>query len=169
MLLLACGNVEHRGQWYVFNVGESYRLARRRESLGYRGKYRLTDKFHQAIGEDRIIVEDRATIVVAGDVIRGDYRDHAGRGAHRVEIDFADSRVRFAAEAERDIQRPRELGDIVDISRIARHVQGCGFMRNRRSRGGLPGLLTRALLHQAPTAKTLTAALSSAWPGRVSR
>jgi hypothetical protein len=48
---------------------------------------------HQAIGQDRIVVQDRAAIVAPGDVLRAIDSHDAGRCQNKAQIDLDDARM----------------------------------------------------------------------------
>ena len=54
-----------------------------------------------ASAKQPIVVDDRADIVLAGDVGGGEDRDHAGRGAHRVQIERDQRGMAVGGVAER--------------------------------------------------------------------
>ena len=62
----------------------------------------LPVELDRAVGEERIVVQHRADVVLAGNVRGGQHRDDAGRGAHRVEVDAEQS-----ARARPARRRPR--------------------------------------------------------------
>jgi hypothetical protein len=74
-------------------------------------------------------------------------------------------------QAQRGMQRACELRDVVDIGRLARHVQVRRLMRMRRMRGGRGSVTLHWPVHGSsyPVAKTLTRAAGKGWSGRVSR
>ena len=84
------------------------------------------------VGEHRIVAGDRADIVLAGNVGGGQHRDHAGRRAHRVEIEPSDLPARDRRAADRDVQRAFRLADVVDVGRAARDMLRRGVMRIER-------------------------------------
>ena len=61
---------------------------------GRDGEHRLAGEQHDAVGEDRIVVLDRADVVDAGNVGGGDHGDDARRGPHGVEVERPDPAVR---------------------------------------------------------------------------
>ena len=62
------------------------------------------------LGEEQVVVEDRADIVLAGDVGGGEDRDHAGGGADRVEIEPGQPRMAVGGEAEGEVERAGRSG-----------------------------------------------------------
>ncbi len=58
-------------------------------------EHRLAQVQHFVFREDRVVVEHGTAIVLAGDVVGGEHRDHAGRGQNEVEIDRDDARMRM--------------------------------------------------------------------------
>ena len=74
------------------------------------------------LGEEPVVVEDRADIVLAGDVGGGEDRDHARGGADRGQIEAGQPRMAVGGEAEGEVERAGRLGQIVDIARAARDM-----------------------------------------------
>ncbi|MDT4828340.1 hypothetical protein FQZ97_617220 [compost metagenome] len=73
--------------------------------------------------QDRVVVNDRAAVVGAGDVVGGDHRDHAGHGADGVEGQRRHAAVGHRRQAQRAVQRAGEFGNVVDVGGFAGHVQ----------------------------------------------
>ena len=97
---------------------------------------RRTPDRRRAIGAD---------VVLAGDVGRGQHRDHAGRGAHRIEIDAEQLPGRDRRAADRDVQQALGLADVVDEGRAARDVLGGRVMPQRAAHDAQPQLLGAAV------------------------
>ena len=58
-------------------TGSSTRLFAR---LGDHSEYRLAEIAHLSVGEDRIIMQNRAAVIDPGNIVSGDYQHHAGCG-----------------------------------------------------------------------------------------
>ena len=101
------------------------------------GEYRLADILHDPLGKDRVVVGDGAAVVLSRDVLRRQHRHHAWRVMHGGEVDGPDHRVRMRRQSQGGMQRTRQLRDVIDIGRLARHVQVCRFVRMRHMHGGL--------------------------------
>ena len=92
----------------------------------------------------RLVGEDGRDVVLAGNVGGGQHRDDARRGAHGGKIESAQGAARLVGHADRDMQRPVRLADVVDIGRRAADVQARRIMRQRlvddrrRSSGASP-------------------------------
>ncbi len=112
--------------------GEAGRVAR----FGDDGEDRLADVVHDAVGEDRVVVDDRAAVVDAGDVVRGEHGHHAGHRLDARQVDGGDAAVRHRRQAERRMQRAGELGQVVDVGRAAGHVQVRRLVRARDADAG---------------------------------
>ncbi len=156
---------QHRRQRVDGNhfLGQCRRAARRIARARQHHEHRLAEVPHRAVGEDRIVVHDRAAVVAAGDRIGAERVDHAGQLAHGIEIDRLQAPVRHRRQAERGVQRAGELGHVVDVGRFAGHVQVGGLVRVRHAhtrrrhvrrhgveQGGFPRLV-HLMLQRAPT------------------
>ncbi len=87
-----------------------------------------------SVGEDRIVVLDRADVVHAGNVGGDDDVDHARRGAHVGKVERPQAAVRHRTDAQRDVQRAARFGQVVRVVRRARHVQRRRIVRQCRRR-----------------------------------
>ena len=87
---------EDRLELAVLDLGQARGAARLLDRGGGDREDRLPGVFDDALGEQRIAREDRADVVAARHVRRGDHRDHARRRAHRVEVHAHDLGVRAA-------------------------------------------------------------------------
>ena len=112
-------------------------LAARRACVaggGGDGEDRLADELDEVGGEQGLVVAvGRADVVLARDVGCGQHADHALGGAHRVDIDPGDPRVRLGREAELDVQQAGRLGQVVDVERLAGDVAAGAVVRARAS------------------------------------
>ena len=75
------------------------------------------------VREQRLVVEGRRDVVLAGNVGGGQHRDDARRRAHGGKIERAQPPAGLVGHADRDVQRALRLADVVDIGRRAAHVQ----------------------------------------------
>ena len=121
------------------DLGEPRGAARLLARLRHHGEHHLAVELDLAVGEHRIVAGDRADIVLAGNIRGGQHRDDAGRGAHRVEIDAEQLPGRDRRAADRDVQQPFRLADVVDEGRAAGDVLRRGVVaqsarRTTRSR-----------------------------------
>ncbi len=165
----AVNHVEHGLELLVFDFGPPRGLARCGVRSRHHREHRLADELHQAVGENRIVGDDRAAIVLARDVGRGQHRDDARRRLDGAGIEPRDARVGALAQAQRDMARAGKFGDVVDVGRLAGNVQSRRLVRDLDSGSGFARLLANPVFHHAVSAKTLTAAVSSGAAGRVSR
>ncbi len=117
-------NIEDRGQDLVVDLRCECRTPRRLVGCRRHGEDRLAHALDEARREDRIVVEDRAEVVLARDITRG-RRSSTTPGAARTgrEIHGADARVRHAAHPERGMQRVGGQFDVVDVRSPPAHVQ----------------------------------------------
>ena len=79
--------------------------------------------------QDRVVVDDRAAVVGAGDVVGREHRHHARHGADGVERERRDAPVGRGRQAQRAMQGAGDLGDVVDVGGLAGHVQVRRFVR----------------------------------------
>ena len=65
-------------QIFVGDLGKARGGASMLDRIGRDGKHRLADVLDQAVGEHWIVLEYRADVVLAGDIVRREHRNHAG-------------------------------------------------------------------------------------------
>ena len=127
---------------------------------GNHGKDRLAQELHHPVGQDRVVVHDRAALVFAGDVFGGNHVHHAGQRAQRVQTDALEPAVRHRGQTQRRMQRAGQFGQVVDVGGAAGHVQvgrlvrmvaaDHGSVRGRLGEGGVGDLVhASSLLRQA--------------------
>jgi hypothetical protein len=145
--------------------GAARRVARRRDHR----EHGLAEVAQFAVGEDRVVVHDRAAVVAAGDVGGGQHRDDARLCADAVERQPEQPAVRDRRQAQRRVQRADDLRQVVDIGRLAGHVQVRRLVRQRGTDDRCGGQID-PLVHGAASvrAHTLVAASGSGSAGRVS-
>ncbi len=97
--------------------------ARLVDGVGDDHEHRLPDALHEAGREDRIVVEHRAEVVLARNVVGGDHVHHAGGGAHGREVHRHDPGMGPLREPEGRMDRAARLADVVDVGRLAGDVQ----------------------------------------------
>ena len=112
-----------------------------------------------AVGEQPVVMDDRADIVLAGNVGGGEDGDDAGRGPHRVEIERQQGRMAFGGMAEGEVEQARRLGQIVDIGRGAGDMEVGAVVRQRLVDGAFEG---RRRGRSGQPWSTLTGSLCSA-------
>ena len=105
------------------------RTARGVAAFGDDGEQRLAEIANLAGAEDRVVVNDRAAVVAAGNVLGRQHGDDARHGADAVEVHRGQPSGRHRRQAERAMQRSLQFGQVVDVVRLAGDVQRCGFMR----------------------------------------
>ena len=93
----------------------------------------LPQVVQRAFGQHRVVVDDRAAVVGAGDVAGREHRHHPRLGHQRRGVHAQQAPVRHGRQAQRRVQRARGLGQIVGVGRRAGHVQVGGFVRQRAS------------------------------------
>jgi hypothetical protein len=126
--LASCG-VSNRRQRVVVDDDLARRAPRGVVRLGEHGEHRLADVLDEAVGENRIVMDDRAAIVDAGNVRRDDHGDDAGGAAYGRQVHRADPRMRVAREAQGRVQRARQFGNIVGVRGATGDVQVRRFVR----------------------------------------
>jgi hypothetical protein len=75
------------------------------------------------LGQQRLVMDDRADIVFAGYVGGGQHGDDAGRGAHRVQVERKQGGMAFGGMAEGAMEQARRLRQVVDIGGGARDME----------------------------------------------
>jgi hypothetical protein len=98
--------------------------------LRHHDEDRLVVKRDAVCRQDGIIASVyRTGIVAPGDIGRGEHANNSGSGAHRCEVNRFDSTARNRCTADREMQRPFGLADIIDIDRTAADVTHRRVMR----------------------------------------
>ncbi len=98
-------------------------------ALGDHEKHRLAVIMHLAIREERLGHRRRRHVVGMGQIARRQHRDHAGRRAHRIEVEGHDARPRTVREPEGEVQGIGRARAIVDIPRRPRDMERAAVMR----------------------------------------
>jgi hypothetical protein len=116
---------EHRRQRLDVDevLGPRGRAPRRVAAGGDDREHRLAQVLHQTVGEDRIVLHDRAALVLAGDVLGSDHVHHARQRAQRGQSDALEPAVRHRRQAECGVQRAGQLGQVVDVGGAAGDMQ----------------------------------------------
>ncbi len=106
------------------------RAARRVARRGDHREHRLAEVAHFAVGEDRVVADDRAALVRAGDVgrARAPRRRRAARGCGRAACRAIGHARPATGRAPRAACRATS-GDVVDVGRAAGHMQVRRFVR----------------------------------------
>ena len=76
--------------------------------------------------QQRVVVQDGAAIIVAGNIHCGEHGAHARRGAHRVQLQGAQAAMRTRGLANGGVQGASQLGQVVQIVGGAADVQQIG-------------------------------------------
>ena len=111
------------------------RAPRQVARLGDHREHRLADIVDEPVGEDRIVVDDRAAIVGAGDVGGDQHCDDAGQRRDALAIERDEAPVGDRRQAQRGVQCAGELGQVVDVGRGAGDVKVRRLVRKRRADG----------------------------------
>ncbi len=97
-------------------------------------EHRLAEVVHRVLGEDRVVVHDRAAVVAAGDVGGAPNTSTTPGSARTASRSIAFKRaVRHRRQAERGVQGAGELGHVVDVGRLAGDVQVRRLVRVRHA------------------------------------
>ncbi len=104
--------------------------------LGDHREHGLADVVDDAVGEDRIVVDDRAAVVRPGNVGGDQHRDDAGQRRDAGAVDRDQAPVGDGRKTERRVQRAGELGQVVDVRRRAGDVQVRRFVRQGSAHAG---------------------------------
>ena len=104
--------------------GTARRVARRRDD----GEDRLAAVVHHAFGQDRIVMDDGAAIVLAGDVAAVSTATTPGARAHGARSMGRSLPCATATRPSAACRVPASSGDVVDIGRCAADVQGGRFV-----------------------------------------
>ncbi len=91
--------------------------------LGDDGKHRLAQVTDLSVAQDRVVMDDGAAVVGPGNVSRRQHRDHAGQGPQCVQRHGSQPPARHGRQAQRAVQRARQLRDVVDVGGLTRHMQ----------------------------------------------
>ena len=86
------------------------------------GEQALADIGHGVGGEQLVVVDHRADVVLTEDVSGGQHQHHARRGAHGGQIHRRDPGMGPGADAEMDVQHPGGFRHVIDIDGRARHM-----------------------------------------------
>ena len=121
------------------------------------GECNLPVELDAPVDEYRIVVHHGADVVRAGNVPRGQHRDDAGRGAHRIEVHAEQLTGCDRHAADRDMQQPFGLAHVVDEGR------GAGDVLAAQSRAASSGARRAAAIPRSGGQAALTPA-PSLWP-----
>ena len=94
-------------------------------------EHHLPIELDAALDENWVVVQHRADVVLARDVRWGQHRDDAGRSAHRIEIEAKQLPRCDGRAADRDVQQPFRLANVVDKGGAAGHMLRRGIMPQR--------------------------------------
>jgi hypothetical protein len=89
----AAAMVDGGRQVFVFDHGLGGGGAGGGDRGGGHGEQALADADHLAVGEQLVVADHRADVVLAGDVGGGQHEHHAGRGAHGRQVHRHDPRM----------------------------------------------------------------------------
>ena len=124
---------EDRRQRFEVEAGQLRRLARGIHGGGRDREHRLAGEQHDAIGQDRIVVLNRADVVDPRNIGGRDHRDDVRRGPHGIEVERPDAAVRNGTLAHGGVQRAARLRNVVGVRCGAGDVQVCRIVGERRT------------------------------------
>ena len=122
----------------------AHRLARGKVTGRGDQKHRLTDIVQRAVRQQRLVMQRGRAIAVRGQILRPPDAHHARRASHIGKVDFGDMARRDLREAKGQMQAARRHGNIVDIARLAGHMQRRRIMR--QGSGDAHGRTSRTLV-----------------------
>ena len=154
------------------------RRATRQLALGCDdGEHRLPQIAQLALGQDRVVVQQRAAVVFAGEVGGGVDGDDAGLPLQQFKVDGQQAAMRHRRQTQRCVQGAGGLGDVVDVGRLTADMQGGGFVRAARSHNSadlrlfiqpIDALVHAGLRSNDTACQTLISRLASGASARVS-
>ena len=128
------GDVEQGRRLIVSRPGQQCSMAGLFARLGDDREERLAVMQDVACREDRLVVlVRRGDVVLAGNVVGGEDRKHAGRGLDGRQIEREQLAMRDGREADIGMGETGRLGDVVDIEGFASDMLLGGIMLQRRA------------------------------------
>ena len=122
-LLIKRGLRGQRGRkGLIADFRKSGRLAGRAMTRCRNGKQRLAHMFDHISGQNRIARKDRPDVGMAGHVLDGHDRNHAGVGPNLAEIHGGDTGVGVCTLADGRVQEFCGLGEVVYIAGLSTNV-----------------------------------------------
>ena len=123
LLLLGVLRRQDRRQDFIVDVRQARCTPRCVVRVGQHRKQRLARVLDDALGQDRVVVNDRATIVDSGNIGGDEHVDHAGRGADRRQVHSPHACVRLRAQTQRGVDGSRQFRNVVGVRRLPGDVQ----------------------------------------------
>ena len=126
------GFLRRQHRWQLGNsghaLGQRGSTARSITVAGDHGKQGLAHKADFAVAQNRIVMNDGAAVVDTGNIGSGDHVHHIRHGAHGFQRQRCELAMRHGRQAQSAMQRAPQLGQVIDIGCLARHMQVGGFM-----------------------------------------
>jgi hypothetical protein len=123
----ACGkgiiDGQKGGKFIVGHLAQPRRLARGEVGFGHDKEDGLADVVDGAHGQQGLVMRRGAAIGHLGQVFGREDRDHAGGGANGGKVEAGDLAMRNGRQPEGQMQRVRRQGQVVDVTRLAGHMQ----------------------------------------------
>ena len=130
-LVLGLLRREDRRQDFIVDACQPRRAPCRVVRIGEHREQRLPRVLDEAIGQDRVVVNDRAAIVDPWNIRGDEHVDHACRGADRCQVHSLQASVCLGAQAQRRIHGSRQFRNVVGVGRLAGDVQMRRLVRRR--------------------------------------
>ena len=113
------------GQGSDLDLSTGRRLAGIEHFTRHHHRHRLPDELHLAIGQERVVVQDGTTVVFTWDVACRVDGHHPMHGQDGLAVDaLADQlAMRHRRLDDGGIQSARQLGDVIGVSGLTRHMQ----------------------------------------------
>ena len=128
-------------------LGPGRHTPRQVPRFGDDGEHRLAQVAHFAVAQDGVVVQDGAAVVRPRNVGRRQHRHHAGQGTQAIQRHGGDAAMGHGRQAQRAVQRARQLGNVVNVGRLARHMQVRRLVGTADAHAGAPLLRQRLGLH----------------------
>ena len=108
----------------IIDPRQSCRPTRGQMAGGRHQKDRLSQIVNRPIAHQRFVMGCGRTIGDGVEIRPRQHQRHAGRRAHRRHVQRGDPPARDARQAKGQMQAIGRHGDIVDIARLTRHMEG---------------------------------------------
>ena len=130
-------DAQNGGQFLHGHPGLAGRLPRIQHLARHHHGHRLAQELDLAIGEKGVVMDDRTTVVLAGNVGGREHRHHTMLAQDGLAVDALAEQFAMGdrRQDQRGVQGAAQLGDVVDVDRLAGHMQASGLVRE------LPALL----------------------------
>ena len=123
-------NGQNRREFFDQHLGFVGNFARIEHVARNDYRHSLADKFHFAICQERVVMDDWAAVVFAWDIFGGVDRHHAVFFQNSFAVNAVTNQlaVRYRRQNQRGIKRTGQFRNIVDVGGRTRDMQVCRFM-----------------------------------------